>query len=224
MSSSTCGDADGRDSTSGLRSLLRPTVALPLVFLALFQLWGVLRTVPFLGIYGLDALRDGVVWGYAFFAWSTLVILAVEPGRFRELAERYKVFLVVFLCLIPLVTLLSWAFYDRLPTIGVTDRFLFELRSGEVLTHLAGITAYLALMAPGFPASAMGLVFLSAALALFYGSSEPGQLARFWPRLGDNPAASSRSPQAGVGWSRHDGRLRPVMVVRHMVQCALPSA
>ena len=165
--------------STGLRSLLRSTVALPLVFLALFQLWGALRTLPYLGIYGLDALRDGVVWGYAFFAWSTLVILAGEPRRFRELSERYRVFLVVFLCLIPIVTLLSWAFYDRLPTIGVTDRFLFELRAGEVLTHLAGITAYLALVAPGFPASAIVLVSLSAPLALFYGSLNRASLLGF---------------------------------------------
>src|SRR5581483_11434599 len=29
---------------------------------------GLVRTVPYWGIYGMDALRDGVVWAYAAFA------------------------------------------------------------------------------------------------------------------------------------------------------------
>jgi hypothetical protein len=33
-----------------------------------FMLWGVICTVPYLTIYGIDALRDGVVWGYGIFA------------------------------------------------------------------------------------------------------------------------------------------------------------
>src|SRR5262245_49849148 len=37
--------------------------------LVLFMLWGAARTLPFLGIYGLDALRDGVVWGYGLVAF-----------------------------------------------------------------------------------------------------------------------------------------------------------
>ena len=36
----------------------------PSAFIILFMVWGALRTIPYIGTYGVDALRDGVIWGY----------------------------------------------------------------------------------------------------------------------------------------------------------------
>jgi hypothetical protein len=41
----------------------------PIVWLLFgFMVLGAVRTVPYLGAYGFDALRDAVLWGYATFA------------------------------------------------------------------------------------------------------------------------------------------------------------
>jgi hypothetical protein len=34
----------------------------------LWGVWGLVCTVPYLGVYGLDALRDATIWGYGAFA------------------------------------------------------------------------------------------------------------------------------------------------------------
>ena len=39
-----------------------------------FMVLGAARTVPYLGEYGVDALRDAVLWGYAFFALFIYVL------------------------------------------------------------------------------------------------------------------------------------------------------
>ena len=48
---------------------------LPLVWLLIgFMVLGMWRTVPYLGIYGVDALRDAVLWGYGVFALMVYVL------------------------------------------------------------------------------------------------------------------------------------------------------
>ncbi len=39
-----------------------------LTLLSCFMVIGILRTVPYISIYKIDALRDGVIWGYGLFA------------------------------------------------------------------------------------------------------------------------------------------------------------
>src|SRR5439155_20207664 len=51
----------------------------PLVWMtALFAAWGCWRTLPFLSIYGMDALRDSVIWGYGIFLVLTAVCIRSE--------------------------------------------------------------------------------------------------------------------------------------------------
>lgn len=51
-----------------VRARVRPHLSLVAWLLLAFMLLGLVRTVPYLGTYGVDALRDGVLWGYALFA------------------------------------------------------------------------------------------------------------------------------------------------------------
>ena len=61
--------------------------------IALFMAWGLIRTVPYIGTWGIDALRDGVAYGYAVFAVAVsltvrrvhippllLTVPALDPG------------------------------------------------------------------------------------------------------------------------------------------------
>src|SRR5690606_14509769 len=49
-----------------LKMIKDPTIAL----LLLFMIWGTARTIPFVEIYGINALRDSVVW-----AWGTIALV-----------------------------------------------------------------------------------------------------------------------------------------------------
>ncbi|MEO7295119.1 MAG: O-antigen ligase domain-containing protein, partial [Candidatus Limnocylindria bacterium] len=50
-----------------VRLRLRPAPSRIVWLLLGFMLLGLARTVPYLGTYGVDALRDAVLWGYAVF-------------------------------------------------------------------------------------------------------------------------------------------------------------
>src|SRR5271169_1070564 len=43
--------------------------------IVMFMLWGAFRTIPYIATYGVDALRDGVIWGYAFYALAVATAL-----------------------------------------------------------------------------------------------------------------------------------------------------
>jgi hypothetical protein len=55
-----------------------------LALLGAFALWGVIRTLPGLGTYHLDAVRDAALWYYCLFAFLAPAALARSP----ELLER----------------------------------------------------------------------------------------------------------------------------------------
>lgn len=56
------------------RLRLRPAPSRITWLLLAFMLLGVARTVPYLGSYGVDALRDAVLWGYGIFALMIYVL------------------------------------------------------------------------------------------------------------------------------------------------------
>src|SRR5690606_20025561 len=43
---------------------------------AALAVWCALRTFPFIGRYGIEALRDGATWGYAAFAFIVALLLS----------------------------------------------------------------------------------------------------------------------------------------------------
>ncbi len=108
-----------------------------------FMVWGLVRTVPYLGTYGIDALRDAVMWGYAFFAVA--VSITVSPALFPRLAAIYRRVIPYFLLWVPIAVGLGIAFGDRLPRLPGAPVTLFEVRAGELAVQLAGIGAFLLL-------------------------------------------------------------------------------
>lgn len=55
----------------------------PLIALVLlFAVWGAARTVPFLEQYGINALRDAVLWGYG--AYCILILLLFEKAQVKR--------------------------------------------------------------------------------------------------------------------------------------------
>jgi O-antigen ligase/polysaccharide polymerase Wzy-like membrane protein len=119
--------------------------AFPVALIAIFMAWGVLGTLPNIPVYGVDALRDAVLWGYATFTFLIFVLL--RPHQLERVPDWYSSMIPLFLVWVPAVTLASYAI--EMPTLpggspgGSVE--IVSLKFSDVGVHLAGIGAFLLL-------------------------------------------------------------------------------
>ncbi|MEL7363584.1 MAG: O-antigen ligase family protein, partial [Bacteroidota bacterium] len=126
---------------------LRPLFTLPVVWVlvAYIALAG-LRTLPNLGLYGIDAPRDFMQVGYAAFAFIAASLVLARPERLKVLLKRYQGFIVVMLTTVWIVYIAFKFGFDSLPNLPWTDNAkIFEAKGGDLMVHMAGITAFLLL-------------------------------------------------------------------------------
>lgn len=109
------------------------------LLLGTFMLWGAARTIPYLASDGMNALRDGALWGYALFALA--VSAAVRPEHFDSLRKHYLFLIPLFLGWVGVSAALSYA--PSLPTIPGTDIGVVYFKGGDMGVHLAGVIAFL---------------------------------------------------------------------------------
>jgi O-Antigen ligase len=129
----------GTWATARSTGVLRRCVAAEpvLALLAVFVLWGAVRTVPGLAAYGLDAPRDAALWYYALFAFLAVAAVSVRPGLPYEMADllaRWSPAVLTWLA----ASLVLAPFADRATTVPFTDV--------SVLSHKPGGTATAALL------------------------------------------------------------------------------
>jgi hypothetical protein len=105
-----------------------------------FMVWGALQTVPYLGLYGVDAFRDAVTWGYGFFALA-IAALVTGPDLLRAV-DRYRGLIVPLLVFI-LVTLPIPN--TSLPAFPGSDIPFMGTKPGDTAVHMAGIAAFVLL-------------------------------------------------------------------------------
>jgi hypothetical protein len=115
---------------------LRPTH----VLLVLFMFWGLLGTVPYLATYGLDALRDGVAWGYAVFALVLSVTVAAR--HVERVVAWYRRVLPIFIVWVPFAAVVSsiMGFSDSDAPGSVP---LLVFKGGDMGVHLAGVGSFI---------------------------------------------------------------------------------
>ena len=122
-------------STGTLRAAVAAEPVLSL--LAVFMLWGAIRTVPGVGPYGMDAPRDAALWYYALFAFLAAASVSARPqlphlmaNRLRRWSPWVLVWLAVGQVLAP--------FADKAPAVPFSDV--------SVLSHKPGGAAAAALL------------------------------------------------------------------------------
>jgi len=109
-----------------------------------FMLFGLMRTIPFVPVFGIDALRDAVIWAYGAFA--VLVGAAFrQNGRVTVACEAYSRLLPVLLLWIPLGILLPRIFPAAAISLPGSPVPLLNLKPGDAAVHLAGAFAFLSL-------------------------------------------------------------------------------
>src|SRR5262249_8629321 len=60
-----------------------------------FAAWGLARTIPYVPLYGVDALRDAVIWGYAAFAFIWFFYLLSDIRRLATILRHYQWFATI---------------------------------------------------------------------------------------------------------------------------------
>lgn len=113
------------------------------ILLLLLMAWGGIRTVPYIGTYGVMALRDAVMWGYGTFSFVVAATLIARPIRLLRLLRHYHYFAFVFLALAPVVWTLANIYDPFLPTWKESGVTIPDAKPGDILVHLAGIAAFL---------------------------------------------------------------------------------
>jgi hypothetical protein len=127
----------------GLAPRWRSLLAMPVVWVLLaFCGWGLLRTLPFVGEYQIDALRDAVVWGYATFAVVVAALLIAEPARLPMLLRWYGRFIPVFLTVIPFVCIAYRFYWPELPRWPWAEVPIIFVKEADAMVHLGGIVAF----------------------------------------------------------------------------------
>lgn len=131
-----------------LRGGLRLLAASPLTYLlAAFMALGAAATLPYFGTYGLDTLRDAVIWGYALFALAVAALL-LQGGWVLTVVRQYARFVPIFLVWSPLAVAVSVLYEKVLPKFPGANAPLIDLKGGDVAVLLAGVAALLLLGLP----------------------------------------------------------------------------
>lgn len=130
-----------------MRSRTWPPVTWTVAFIVAFAALGAARTLPFWPTYGMAALRDGALWGYAAFA---LIVYVIADRRFLLAAFRaYGWIVPVFALWLPI----SWNLFRTLsadidPNRPAEFVPLIFFKGGDMAIHAVGAIAFLVLGAP----------------------------------------------------------------------------
>ncbi|MQA28757.1 MAG: O-antigen ligase domain-containing protein [Luteitalea sp.] len=106
--------------------------------------WGAMRTLPYIGTYGLDALRDATLWGYGAFA-LTVAACVLSTRSVPIIARHYEKWILWFAAWLPAGMVLSRLLGDSVPTMPGTDIALLSMKPGDAGVHLGGAAAFMLL-------------------------------------------------------------------------------
>jgi hypothetical protein len=115
---------------------------LPSLLLAVLLIWVLLRTLPFIGVYGLDALRDSVVVMYGGFAFIVVALLLDDARRINTMVRYYRAFLGIYVPTIPFIFAFNHYLADYIPHVPGTTVRLVWIGPSEVAVHLAGAAVF----------------------------------------------------------------------------------
>lgn len=118
----------------GLASCATPASRILLVLLA----WVVLRTVPYVGPYGADALRDSVIVTYGIFCLVVVALLIEDPSRLERTLSSYHAFARIY----GLIGVGCAGLASTGVTVPGTAVLIVDLTPGAISTHLAGAAAF----------------------------------------------------------------------------------
>ena len=127
-----------------LRLRLRVRASPVVLLLLALMVWGAIRTLPYLGAYGVDALRDATLWGYASFA--LMVYVLADRGWLTGALRLYGWVVPVFALWLPIALALFGVLvqsYDS--TMPGSNIPLVFWKNQDMAVHAVGAIAFLVL-------------------------------------------------------------------------------
>lgn len=106
--------------------------------------WVVIRTVPFLGPYGVDAVRDSVIVVYGLFAFVVAALLIENPLRLGWILRAYAGFAFLYGLIGGFIFVLSVTLGDGQSGSGAPIQLPY-VRPGEAACHLGGAAVFMLL-------------------------------------------------------------------------------
>ncbi len=112
------------------------------VLILLLFAWGVAQTLPYLGQWKLDAIRDFMLVGYMATAILVAAAIMSQPKLIPWLLGKYQTFVKVFLIVMPPLWLCDTIIGESMPTWPwASDVGIITLKPGDMPVHLGGIAA-----------------------------------------------------------------------------------
>jgi len=112
--------------------------------LILLMFIGSLGTISYLGTYGIDALRDAVLWGYGLFALMTASFI-LRLKNIWDVVFIYKKWLPWLLFWIPVAMVFYHIANDIIPRWPASGIPILNPKVGDIAVHLSGALSFLTL-------------------------------------------------------------------------------
>ena len=109
--------------------------------LVVFMTWGAIQTIPYLGRYGIDALRDSVTWAYGVYALAVAAVIRSE--HIRTATRVYAKLILPFLIWVPIAILILP--FVGLPNSPGSDVPIVFVKGGDLGVHLGAVGAFILL-------------------------------------------------------------------------------
>lgn len=125
--------------------IARPPIRLHWIhaLLAIFMVWGAVRTIPYVPTYGLESLREATLWGYALF--GIVISLLAGPRILRATAGWYGRVVPVFVWWVPVAWWIFGNLGDNLPRAPGAEIPILFFKNQDMAVHLTGAAAFVIL-------------------------------------------------------------------------------
>ena len=129
-------------ATGHIHRAMRHSTATKL--LIAWMLWGVLRTVPYIGIYKFNAIRDAALWYYALVAIPVCALVLRDAELITRWAGMYRRFIPWFLIWAPIALLMGSAIGTNLNLfVPGSSTSVFDHKPGNIAVNIAIALAFL---------------------------------------------------------------------------------
>jgi len=109
--------------------------------IALFMLLGALRTFPYVTSYGVNAIRDGALWGYCTFALVLSAFVRIE--HIRWVIDSYRKFVPWLVAWIPIAAVIAVVHASPAwPNSGIS---VVHFKGGDMGVHLTIVASFVLL-------------------------------------------------------------------------------
>lgn len=159
-------------------AMVASLASLPSIVLAAAMIWVLARTVPFVSVYGFDALRDSVIVMYGGFSFIVIALVLQDARRIETVVGYYGTLLMCFPA-IPVGFWLTRYWTDEIPKVFGPGVPLVDIQASAVGTHLAGAAVFV--LAGYRKVSPLWVLMWFAGLAMMAATNRGATLAALLP-------------------------------------------